>query len=413
MDVLAFLVGMQAAARLAVMGIQEKSKQSLVMAICLFASMLVFANAANAAWRGEFPRIADLTELFIGDAVEVTCFDDEGHPDYQMQAWPPGWLRWEAQVLSEDSPGVYTLGAFPDLMAGKESFEEFWATIGNDLLLSTELPYVELKDFLQDWPNIPEEDAGHITMTYADGLWSFSSKTMIGRSGICGSCSFSNITSDEMDMTWSPAADRFEGIATVTGKPGCCLQRSWQPYYCEVGQVRCQDYCAYLAEYDGRWEEQINLWRIAIENWGFTPTQVEQFFGWQLAALEAHTTTNACPGAGDEGVTPRLIGAQCEILQELIEFNRNSPSRLAVFVPQYQRLECPCKGDITPANGLPDYFDYADPATECPDIAMVTETLAHPEYMIPVPEPASWLMLASGLVALGGLAKLRGEDSDG
>ncbi len=405
MEVLALLVGSQVAARLAAMGIEEKKKQFVGMAVWLFAALIVFAQPANAAWRGEFPRIADLDRLYVGDAVEVTCFDDEAHPDYQMQAWPPGWLRWEAQVLSEDSPGVYTLGAFPDLMAGKTSFEQFWATLGDDLLLSTELPYVELKDFMQDWPNIPPEDAGHITMTYANGLWSFNSKTMIRRFGICGaSCTFDTITGDEMDMTWSPVADRFEGIATVTGKPGCCLQRSWQPYYCEVGQVRCQDYCAYLAEYDGRWEEQINMWRVAIENWGFTPTQVEQFFQWQLAALEVHTTTNACPGAGDEGVTPRLIGAQCEILQELIEFNRISPSRLAVLVPQYQRLECPCKEDAN-ANGLPDYFDYAIPSLECPDVAMVTETLAHEEFMIPVPEPGQTLLLGVGISALIGLRR--------
>ncbi len=399
---LALVFGM-AAAR----GAATRERHLLVIALASGIAFILVAQESNAAWRGEFPRIADLDRLYVGDAVEVTCFDDEDHPDYQMQAWPPGWLRWEAQVLSEDSPGVYTLGAFPDLMAGKTSFEQFWATLGNDLLLSTELPYVELKDFTQG-PNIPEEDMGHITMTYAGGLWSFNSKTMIRRFGICGaSCNFDTITGDEMDMTWNPAADRFEGIATVTGKPGCCLQRSWQPYYCEVGQVRCQDYCAYLAEYDGRWEEQINMWRVAIENWGFTPTQVEQFFGWQLAALEVHTTTNACPGAGDESAAPRLIGAQCEILQELIVYNRNSPSRLAVLRPQYERLNCPCSSDVTPANGLPDYFDYADPATECPDIAMMPETLAHEPYLIPVPEPSKPLMLLVGALFLAALYRGR------
>jgi hypothetical protein len=387
-------------------GLGERDKRQIVIALGLGIALLLFVQSANAAWRSAFPLISGLTELNINDAVSIECYADEGHADYRLTAWPRDSHYWEAQVLAETSPGVYKLGRFKDLWFGKNSFEEFWEYIGGDLQLSTELPYWSSFDFVSGWPNIPpdEEELGYITLTLADGVWSIDSLSTIYRFGLCGMNEFDALVGQHLEVTLNPAANRFEGTMTNQWIPNQCVNRSWQPYYCEVGKVRCQNYCAYLAEHHGRWEEKLNRWRVYIENFGYSPQATEVFFQWQVNALEIHTITNACPGAGDETAAPRILFAQCEILQEMIDDNRVSPSRVARLSTQYERLGCPCSAD-SDSNGFPDYFDYADPMTECPDWAMVPETLAHEAYVIPVPEPSQMLLLGVGVSALIGLRR--------
>lgn len=362
--------------------------------------LLMIPSPARSEWRDGFPRINQLERLNIGDAVEVHCREDETHPDFEnIGTWPGRWEAFDAQVIAEESPGVFRLGAFPDMMAGKVSFEEFWQEVNGELIPAEELPGVQLKDFADNWPWIgPDVSAIYMSRT-AEGVWSINSETRIRRYGWCGTREFDQMTGDRIDVTWDEEAQAFLGTSTVTDLPNFCLGRKWQPYRCEPENVRCQDYCAFLAEYDGRWEVKADRMRKWVELYGETLGDTLDFFVWQLAKLETYTDQNACTQAGDGGSAPPIKFAQCEIAQEMIAGNLSSPTRLSVWVPQYQRVGCPCAADDD-GNGLPDYFDYAIPEQECPEVAVMPETTAHDAYLIPVPEPEADILLAAGVVGL-------------
>ena len=391
--------------------------------VCLVVSIVCLAWDARAlpgaaGWRDNFPSLHDLTELAVGDVVDVRCFEDEDHPDYDWKAWAPSWEQWEAQVVGIESPGVYRLNAFPDLMAGKTSFEEFWDDDAGGLYAG-ELPHLELKDFGETWPDIGP-DVSQAYVRFVDGVWSIDSHTRIRHYGFCGSRQFDVMVGDHVEATWDAAAQRYEGTLTNHDVPSFCMSRRWQPYFCLAAEVRVRNYCAYLSERDGHWQDRMErlVWYNA------TPAITALFEG-NLLKLESYCTTNQVPdpGGGAEATSssgpvcsqaalpeeaPPTIAAQCEILQELIVYWINIPSEMATLAPQYQRLGCPCSEDDD-ASGVPDYFELTWPAEECPDVAMMAETSEHEAYLIPVAEPSKPVLLGVGLaiVALLWIIKRR------
>lgn len=371
-----------------------RERHLILIAAALAISFLLLARDASAIWREEFPTLDSLPALNIGDSVQVDCEADEEHPSYDGMAWPPRWQKWEAQVLAEDSPQVWTLGVYPDLMVGKTSFEQFWY---GEIFVS-ELPYVELKDFGVTWPDIGP-DVGSITIQKTTGEWEIHSHTRNRHYGWCGNNQYNVMVGNRIDVVWDEAQQAFLGTMTLTGLPGFCSGRRWQPYRCDTDAVLCRQFCPFLAEDDGRWEELLSRMRKWVTNSGWSVAEAQNLIQWQLAKLETYTTSNVCTQAGDESSAPRVIDAQCEVVQALIEGALVSSAYLSVFVPEYQRLECPCHEDAD-SNGLPDYFDYAEPAQDCPDVAVMPETTEHDEYLIPVPEPPVALMAFAGVAGL-------------